>query len=85
MSFWEVSFLDSVPNRGLLLRGEFCVQFLVLWHILKANKVNWGPLLSAEHMNMETQADFTCPSDMVFKTLLTDSSAGRFSHTAFLR
>lgn len=37
----------------------------MLCHVLKANRVKWGPLLPAEHMNMETLADeFTCPGDV---------------------
>lgn len=37
-----------------MLDGLFCVQFLMLRHIIKANGVKWGLLLSAEHMNMQT-------------------------------
>lgn len=68
-----------------MLGMVFCVQFLMLCHILKANRVIWGPLLSAEHLNMDTLTDkFTCPGDVSFETLLTDSFAGRFSRMAFL-
>ena len=60
-----------------MLDVVFCVQFFMLCHISKANRVKWGPLLSAEHMNMETLPDrFTCPSDMIFETLLTALLAG---------
>lgn len=56
----------------------------MLCRILKADKVKWGLLFSAEHMNMETLADkFTCPGDMIMETQLTDTFAGRFSHMAF--
>lgn len=62
----------------------FCVQFFMLCHILMANRVKWGPLLSGEHMNMETLAEkFTCPDDMIFETLLTAFCWQVFTHGFF--